>query len=301
MNSGTDDYDTPELKLLFRGKVRDMYDLGDGLLMVATDRISAYDVVLPTRIPDKGRVLTELSKFWFEQTGNIVSNHLIDVPLSRFISDHESLAIVRDRALVVRKAEPLPIEAVVLGYLAGSGWAEYRATGTVCGIRLPAGQNECERLPEPIFTPSTKAPPGQHDENISFGEAANQVGREVADTVRDASLRLYRAAAERSERCGVMLADTKLEFGTWQEELLLIDEAMPPDSSRFWNADEYMPGRSQPSFEKQFVRDYLDSTCWDHSPPAPELPSRIVELTRHRYLEALERLASPTLISGEDL
>jgi phosphoribosylaminoimidazole-succinocarboxamide synthase len=297
--TAADDYDIPELNLLFRGKVRDMYDLGDQLLlMVATDRISAYDVVLPTRIPDKGRVLTQLSRFWFECTKDIVSNHLIDVPLNEVIFDLETISKIHDRALVVHKTRPLPIEAVVRGYLAGSGWAEYRETGSVCGIRLPAGLHECDRLPEPIFTPSTKAAPGEHDENISFDETVERVGGGVADAVLEASLALYCEAAFWAERCGILLADTKFEFGVWQEDVLLIDEAITPDSSRFWNADEFKPGQPQPNFDKQFVRDYLDSIGWDRSPPAPALPARIVGLTQSRYLEALERLVAPDLIAG---
>ncbi|GIW40911.1 MAG: phosphoribosylaminoimidazole-succinocarboxamide synthase [Candidatus Binatia bacterium] len=282
--------DIPSLPLLFRGKVRDVYDLGDRLLIVATDRISAFDVVLPTPIPEKGRILTQLSNFWFARTSSILPNHLLDEPLERVVPDPEARAQLEGRAVVVRKARPLKVEAIVRGYLSGSGWKDYQRTGEVCGIRLPKGLRESERLPEPIFTPSTKAPQGQHDENISFDEAAAILGRELAEQVRRRSLEIYAAAARWAESRGLIIADTKFEFGLVDGELVLIDELLTPDSSRFWAKDTYEPGRPQPSFDKQFVRDYLDSIGWDHKPPAPELPPDIVQQTAAKYREALERL-----------
>lgn len=280
-----------DIPLLFRGKVRDVYDLERCLLIVATDRISAFDVVLPTPIPHKGRVLTQLSNFWFARTSGIVPNHLAPIPLDERIHDPETLRTLEGRAVIVRKTEPVKLEAVVRGYLAGSGWTEYRKAGTVCGISLPAGLRESERLPEPIFTPSTKAPRGTHDENITFEQAARLVGKELAGTIRDASLRLYQEAAAYAHLQGIIIADTKFEFGLLEDKtLLLIDEAFTPDSSRFWDLKTYEPGRSQPSFDKQFVRDYLNGVGWDHSPPAPSLPLDIVEQTAAKYIEAFERL-----------
>ncbi len=276
--------DTSGLSLASRGKVRDMYDLGDRLLMVASDRISAYDVVLPTAIPDKGKVLTGLSVFWFERTGDIVRNHLqsMDVP-----------ADVRGRALIVEKVEIFPVECVVRGYLSGSGWKEYQQSSSVCGISLPTGLRESDRLPEPIFTPATKAEIGEHDENIDFERAAEVVGdRALMEELRRLSIALYGHAADHAESKGIILADTKFEFGrSASGEIVLADEVLTPDSSRFWPVDRYEPGRSQPSFDKQYVRDWLDQSGWDHSPPGPELPPEVVENTRSRYLEAYERLA----------
>jgi len=272
------------LELHGRGKVREMYDLGDRLLMVASDRISAYDVVLPTLIPDKGKVLTGLSAFWFEHTAGIVPNHLLsfDVPDE-----------ARGRGMVVRKLEIFPVECVVRGYLSGSGWKEYQAGGEVCGIPLPAGLRECDRLPEPIFTPATKADIGDHDENVDFDRAAEIVGdREVMEELRRLSLEIYSHAAAHAERNGIILADTKFEFGRGSGgAIVLADEVLTPDSSRFWPADSYEPGGTQPSFDKQYVRDWLDSTGWDHSPPGPELPAEVVQGTRQKYVEAYERLA----------
>jgi len=262
-----------------------MYDLGDRLLMVASDRISAYDVVLPTAIPDKGKVLTGLSVFWFERTGEIVRNHLAaeDVPPE-----------VRGRALVVEKVEIFPVECVVRGYLSGSGWREYREQGSVCGIPLPAGLRESDRLPEPIFTPATKADVGEHDENIDFDRAAEIVGdRALVEELRRLSIELYAFAASHAEGKGIILADTKFEFGRSADgEIVLADEVLTPDSSRFWPLDSYEPGRSQPSFDKQYVRDWLDESGWDHSPPGPELPDQVVANTRAKYVEAYERLAA---------
>lgn len=260
-----------------------MYDLGDRLLMVASDRISAYDVVLPTAIPDKGKVLTGLSAFWFGHTEGIVCNHLV----STEVPDP-----VRGRALVVEKLDIFPVECVVRGYLSGSGWREYRERGSVCGIGLPDGMRESERLPDPIFTPATKAEQGEHDENIDFERAAEIVGdRDVMEELRRISIELYRYGADHAERRGIILADTKFEFGRSEDgQVLLADEVLTPDSSRFWPADSYEPGHGQPSFDKQYVRDWLDSSGWDHSPPGPELPEEVVANTRAKYVEAYERL-----------
>ena len=271
------------LELHSRGKVREMYDLGDRLLMVASDRISAYDVVLPTLIPDKGKVLTGLSVFWFERTAGIVPNHFLgsDVPQE-----------VRGRAVVVKKLQIFPVECVVRGYLSGSGWREYQRDRSVCGIPLPEGLRESDRLPEPIFTPATKAEAGEHDENIDFDRAAEIVGdRGLMEELRRISIALYAFAAEHAERNGIILADTKFELGRDPHGgIVLADEVLTPDSSRFWPADSYEPGISQPSFDKQYVRDWLDNSGWDHSPPAPELPPEVVANTRAKYVEAYERL-----------
>jgi phosphoribosylaminoimidazole-succinocarboxamide synthase len=272
-----------DLKLLATGKVREMYELEDDLLMVASDRISAYDVVMPNPIPDKGRVLTQMSVFWFETTGEIVPNHLIsqDVP-----------AEVEGRALRVKRLEMYPVECVVRGYLSGSGWREYRESGSVCGIELPKGLSESDRLPEPIFTPATKAELGEHDENIAFDAMAGNVGGELAERIRAIALALYGHATSVSERAGIIVADTKFEFGIepGTGRLLLIDEALTPDSSRFWDAATYVPGRAQASFDKQFVRDWLERQPWDKTAPGPALPDDIVAGTRARYVQAFERI-----------
>lgn len=281
----------PDAPLFCRGKVRDVYELGNWLLIVATDRLSAFDVILPTPIPGKGGILTELSNFWFGRTSALITNHLLDVPLRDVVRDEQTLREVEGRAVVVRKAAPLKVEAIVRGYLAGSGWAEYQRTGAICGIRLPTGLRESDRLPEPIFTPSTKAPKGEHDENISFEKVVETLGPGLAEAVKQHSLSIYQHAAAWAESCGIILADTKFEFGLCDGELILIDELLTPDSSRFWAVDTYQPGRPQPSFDKQFVRDYLTSLGWDRKPPAPALPPDIVEQTLARYREALERLA----------
>jgi phosphoribosylaminoimidazole-succinocarboxamide synthase len=275
-----------DLPLLASGKVREMYDLGDEVLMVASDRISTYDVVHPTPIPDKGRVLTGLSAMWFQRTGDIVRNHL----LSATDGVPEE---VRGRALRVRKLRMLPVECVVRGYVTGSGWKDYRATGAICGIPLPEGLRESERLPEPIFTPATKAQEGDHDENIDFERAAELVGdRELLERVRDVSLALYAFGAEHARVRGIVLADTKFELGLDAGgELTLGDEVMTPDSSRFWPADEYEPGRGQRSFDKQYVRDWAAASGWDKSPPAPAIPDDVVTQTRAKYVEAYERLS----------
>ena len=274
-----------DLPLVGSGKVREMYDLGDRLLMVASDRISTYDVVHPTAIPDKGKVLTALSVFWFDRTGQIVPNH--------FLSATDGVPEdVRGRALVVRKLEMLPVECVVRGYITGSGWKDYQATGRVSGIELPPGLQESERLPQPIFTPSTKADVG-HDEAIDFEQGAELVGsRELMDALRSASLALYSFAADHARERGIILADTKFEFGLDAEDRLTLgDEVLTPDSSRFWPADGYQPGRSQPSFDKQYVRDWASQTGWDKTPPAPEIPDDVVAGTRERYVDAYERIS----------
>jgi phosphoribosylaminoimidazole-succinocarboxamide synthase len=281
------------VKLRSRGKVRDMYEVGDALVMVATDRLSAFDVVLPTPIPDKGRVLTQLSLFWFHQLSSMLPNHVISATeFPRELDPYR--AQLNGRAILVRRTEPLPIECVVRGYLSGSGWKDYKATGKVCGIPLPAGLQESSRLPEPIFTPATKATTG-HDENISFEQAVALVGQKVAQQARDLSLDIYRRATAYAEQRGILIADTKFEFGLAGGELVWIDEALTPDSSRFWPAEEYAPGRAQPSFDKQYVRDYLERIRWNKQPPGPELPAEVVAGTRGRYREAYR------LLTGHEL
>jgi phosphoribosylaminoimidazole-succinocarboxamide synthase len=277
-----------DLKHHSTGKVREMYELDGDLLMVASDRISVYDVVLPTPIPDKGKVLTQMSVFWFETTGEIVPNHFLseDVPEE-----------ATDRGIRIRKLEMYPVECVVRGYLSGSGWREYRDSGAVCGIDLPEGLRESDKLPEPIFTPATKAELGDHDENIDFDRAAEIVGdRALMEELRRVSIELYEYAAGHAAERGIILADTKFEFGrSAGAEVVLADEVLTPDSSRFWPADEYEPGRPQPSFDKQYVRDWSDQSGWDHSPPGPELPPDVVEQTRAKYLEAYERITGRSL------
>ncbi len=276
-----------------RGKVRDIYDLGDQLLIVATDRLSAFDVILPTPIPDKGRVLTQLSLFWFSLLQNVLPNHVLsssDFP-PPFALHRAELA---GRSMVVRKTQPLPIECVVRGYLSGSGWKDYQATGKICGVSPPAGLRESERLPEPIFTPASKAATG-HDENISFAQTVALLGEDLAERLRAVSIEIYKRAAAYAEPRGVILADTKFEFGMLQSELIWIDEALTPDSSRFWPAALYKPGGAQPSFDKQFVRDYLESIHWPKTPPGPELPAEVVAATRGKYREAYRILAGREL------
>ena len=284
--------DVPGLELIGRGKVRDIYAAGDDhLLIVATDRLSAFDVVLPDPIPGKGAVLTELSRFWFSRIEGIVRNHCAAVGIGDFVADAGIRASIADQSMIVRRLAPLPIEAIVRGYLIGSGWKDYQRTGKVCGIGLPAGLRQADRLPEVIFTPSTKAEAGAHDENIDFGAAAALVGRELAERVRDTSIRVYREAADFAAARGIVIADTKFEFALDADgELVLIDEVLTPDSSRFWPAEQYAPGTSPPSFDKQFVRDYLETLDWDKTPPAPPLPAEIVEQTSRKYREACERI-----------
>ena len=283
------------LTLLHRGKVRDIYAVGaDHLLIVTTDRLSAFDVVLPTPIPGKGAVLTALSNFWFGRTRHVVPNHLADLPLARVLIDPAERTPVEGRSVVVRKMKSLPVEAIVRGYLAGSGWKEYRRSSTVCGIALPAGLREADRLPEPIFTPSTKAAVGSHDENISFQKAAELIGADLAERVQTVAVALYREAAAYALKRGIIIADTKFEFGLDAKgQLTLIDEALTPDSSRFWPVDRYRPGSNPPSFDKQYVRDYLESLGWDKKPPAPVLPPDVVAKTAEKYREALVRLTGP--------
>ena len=279
-----------------QGKVRDIYDVGDELLFVATDRISAFDYVLGSGIPDKGKVLTQLSAFWFERTRHIIANHCIATRVEDFPSRLRMHAdVLEGRTMLVRKTTPVLIECVARGYLSGSGWKDYQATGAVCGVALPAGLRESDRLPEPIFTPATKAASG-HDVNISEAEAGHLVGESLVATLRDLTLKLYAFGAAHAESCGIILADTKFEFGvTDSGDIILIDEVMTPDSSRYWPKDQYSPGRPQPSFDKQFVRDYLEEIRWNKQPPVPSLPADVVQRTREKYIEAYRRL------TGRDL
>lgn len=276
------------------GKVRDLFEVGDRLLLVASDRLSAFDVVLPTPIADKGRVLTGLSRFWFGRTADVITNHLLATDPGRLptdFTDDAGRAELRGRMMLCRRARVLPVEVIVRGYVAGSGWKDYRRTGAICGIDLPPGLRESDRLPEPIFTPSTKAEVG-HDENIGFDAMVELVGGEMAEMVRDVALRLYGRGARIAEEAGILLADTKFEFGTALDngELMLIDEVLTPDSSRFWDASDYEPGRAQASFDKQFVRDWLEAQPWGKTYPGPELPDEVVAGTRKRYIEAFERI-----------
>jgi phosphoribosylaminoimidazole-succinocarboxamide synthase len=287
------------LTLVRRGKVRDLYACDDGLIMVATDRISAFDYVLGSGIPDKGRVLTQLSAFWFGRTPHIVGNHLISTdPAAYPASARRHAPLLDGRSMFVRKTTPLPIECVARGYLSGSGWKDYKASGELCGVRLPAGLIESDRLPEPLFTPATKAESG-HDLNISEAEAASLVGRDLLDRLKPLTMALYQFGVDHAEARGIILADTKFEFGlTDTGDLLLIDEVMTPDSSRYWPRDSYRPGGAQPSFDKQFVRDYLESIKWNKQPPVPSLPDDVVGRTRAKYLEAYSRLTGRDLETG---
>ena len=288
-----------------QGKVRDIYEFGDRLLIVASDRISAFDYVLGSGIPDKGKILTQISAFWFERTASIVANHLLSTDAASFPGEARRAAeMLSGRSMLVRRTEPLPIECVARGYLSGSGWKDYVSTGEVCGVRLPAGLRESDRLPQPVFTPATKAESG-HDINITEKQAADLVGRRVLDRVRDLTLRLYAAGAAHAESCGIIVADTKFEFGLLpldeddsrpvDERIILIDEVLTPDSSRFWPRDGYAPGGPQPSFDKQFVRDYLERIKWNKQPPVPSLPDDVVEKTRAKYVEAFRRLTGREL------
>ncbi len=285
------------LRLRGRGKVRDIYDLEDQLLIVATDRISAFDVIMPNPIPDKGRILNQISGFWFEKTQDIVPNHMISTAVEDFPKACQKYReMLEGRSMLVRKTQPLPVECVVRGYLSGSGWKEYKSTGEICGIGLPAGLMESSKLEEPIFTPATKEELGAHDENIPFERVVDKIGRDLAERVRGFSIAIYTKARDIAEEKGIIIADTKFEFGLLGDALILIDEILTPDSSRFWPMDEYAPGRPQNSFDKQFLRDYLLTLDWDRTPPAPELPLEIIQKTRERYLEAYRRLVggSPT-------
>ena len=280
-----------DLKLKGRGKVRDIYDLDEQLLIVATDRISAFDVVMPNPIPDKGRVLNQISRFWFETMADIVPHHMISTDVDDFPKVcHPYREILEGRSMLVKRAEPLPIECVVRGYLSGSGWKEYKQTGEICGIALSRGLVESSRIEEPIFTPATKAEIGAHDENITFEDAVSRVGHDRAEHVREVSLALYMKARDFAEQQGIIIADTKFEFGMMGDVLVLIDEILTPDSSRFWPKDEYTPGGPQKSFDKQFLRDYLLTLDWDQSPPAPELPQDVIVKTREKYVEAYRRI-----------
>ena len=283
----------PSLRLLNRGKVRDIYELdATRLLIVTTDRLSAFDVVMNEPIPGKGAVLTAVANFWFARLASIIPNHLTGEDPASFVSEAEA-AQIAGRAIVARRYNPLPVEAIVRGYLVGSGWKDYQQSGAVCAIRLPAGLAEAQQLPQPIFTPSTKAPSGAHDENISFAQAETLLGAECAAQVRDTSIALYSAARNYAIGKGIIIADTKFEFGTDdQGKLFLIDEALTPDSSRFWPADQYAVGKNPPSFDKQFVRDYLESINWNKKPPAPTLPSEIIAMTAQKYQEAFHRLTA---------
>ncbi len=302
MNEPILQFDLPGLKKVRSGKVREVYDLGDAFLLVASDRISAFDVIMPNGIPRKGEVLTQISHFWFEKFSSLVPNHLLakaDDPLPKNLQPFA--AQLARRSMIVKKAKPLAIECIVRGYLSGSGWKEYKKSQTVCGIQLPAGLTESAELPEPIFTPSTKAEAG-HDENISLDEACKIVGAELATQARDLSLKIYRAGRDYARQRGIIIADTKFEFGlesgsdaSSRGKLILIDEVLTPDSSRFWPADQYAPGRSQPSFDKQFVRDYLETLDWNKTPPGPKLPDDVVAKTSAKYLEAYEKLTGKKL------
>lgn len=283
------------LNLIKRGKVRDIYDLGDYLLMVATDRISAFDVVMPNPIPEKGKILTQISLFWFEIMRPILPNHVI----SANVDDYPEICrpyseILRGRSMLVKKAEPLPIECIVRGYISGSGWNDYQISGSVCGIKLPEGLKESDKLPEPIFTPSTKADSGLHDVNIDFEKTAEKIGKPLAEKVRTTSLEIYNKGADLAYKKGIIIADTKFEFGLLNDDLILIDEVLTPDSSRFWPQPSYQPGGAQKSFDKQYLRDYLLSINWNKKPPAPFLPQYVITNTRDKYLEAYHKLTNAT-------
>ncbi|RKY92544.1 phosphoribosylaminoimidazolesuccinocarboxamide synthase [candidate division KSB1 bacterium] len=291
--------DLPGVKLLKRGKVRDIYDLGDQLLIVASDRISAFDVVMPNGIPDKGKILTQLSRFWFEQTADIILNHFISTDMEDFPANIQPYREqLEGRSMLVCKAEPLPVECVVRGYLAGSGWKEYQQHGAICGVTLPPGLPEYGRLEEPIFTPATKATTG-HDENITVEKMKNLIGTQLTEKIIEVSLAIYQRAHNYAETKGIIIADTKFEFGIYDDQLILIDELLTPDSSRFWPLDDYEPGTTPPSFDKQYLRDYLTEIGWDKSPPAPQLPETVVKQTRTKYLEALKRLTGRELNEEE--
>ncbi len=288
--------DFTDLNLVNRGKVRDIYDLGEHLLIVTTDRISAFDVIMDQGIPNKGKVLTQISRFWFEQMADIIPNHIVALEVADFpASTHKYREQLEGRSMLVKKARPLPVECIVRGYVSGSGWKDYQKTGAICGIELPAGLLESARLPEPIFTPSTKAELGEHDENISFEKAIELCGAELASQVRDTTIAIYDRARQMADAKGIIIADTKFEFGLYQDGLLWIDEALTPDSSRFWPKDQYQPGGPQPSFDKQFLRDYLETLDWGKKAPPPPLPEEIVRRTGEKYQEALTRLTGITL------
>ena len=283
------------LNLMKRGKVRDIYDLGDYLLMVATDRISAFDVVMPNPIPDKGKILTQISLFWFEIMKPVLPNHVITANVDDYPEICKPYAeVLRDRSMLVKKATPLPIECIVRGYLSGSGWKDYQASGSVCGIKLPEGLKESDKLPEPVFTPSTKADSGLHDINIDFKKTVEKIGKPLAEKVRTISLEIYNKGADLAYKKGIIIADTKFEFGLLDDDLILIDEVLTPDSSRFWPQPSYQPGGAQKSFDKQYLRDYLISIKWNKKPPAPSLPQYVITNTRDKYQEAYQQLTNAT-------
>lgn len=283
----------PELKLLNRGKVRDIYDMGEHLLIVTSDRISAFDVIMDEGIPQKGYVLTEISKFWFDQMQDIIPHHLVATEVDDFPAVcHQYRDQLEGRSMLTKKAQPLPIECIVRGYLSGSGWKEYQKQSSVCSIPLPEGLTNSAKLPETLFTPSTKAEIGEHDENISFDQAAELCGRDMAQKVSDISIAIYERARALADTKGIIIADTKFEFGMYEGELIWIDEALTPDSSRFWPKDQYQAGQAQPSFDKQFLRDYLETLDWNKQAPAPKLPAEIVKKTGEKYLEALKLLTA---------
>lgn len=285
--------DLAGLKPPKRGKVRDIYDLGETLLIVATDRISAFDVVLPNAVPEKGRVLTQISKYWFSKTSDIVGNHLISMEVKDYpVECRQHAAVLEGRSMLVKKSQPLPVECIVRGYLSGSGLKEYKVTGSVSGIKLPAGLTEASRLPDPVFTPSTKAEMGDHDVNINFDDVVKLVGADVAEKIKKYTLAIYKRACELAEPKGIIIADTKLEFGIYNGDVILIDEVLTPDSSRFWPMNDYKEGVVQKSFDKQFVRDYLLALAWNQKPPAPVLPDDVVKRTSEKYLEVLKMLTS---------
>ncbi len=283
--------DFPELKLLNRGKVRDIYDLGDKLLLVASDRISAFDVIMPNPVPDKGKILTRISLFWFDIMETIIANHLISSNVDEYPEICRQYAdILRDRSMLVHKAKPLPVECVVRGYISGSGWNAYKESGEICGIQLPQGLVESDKLSEPIFTPSTKEEVGAHDINIDFNEVVKLLGADMAEKIKEISIAIYKKGAEIADKKGIIIADTKFEFGIFKDQLILIDEVLTPDSSRFWPKSSYQPGGPQKSYDKQYLRDFLISINWDKTPPAPNLPDEIVENTYRKYMEALTSL-----------
>ena len=288
--------DFPGLKLVNRGKVRDIYDLGDTLLMVTSDRISAFDVIMNEPIPDKGTVLTQISKFWFSQVEDIIPNHIISTDVADYPAECQPYAdVLAGRSMWVKKAQPLAAECIVRGYVSGSGWKDYKATGAICGIKLPEGLKESDRLESPIFTPSTKAELGEHDENIPFEKMVELCGKELAEQAREATIKIYCRAREIAAQKGIIIADTKFEFGVFEGKLIIIDECLTPDSSRFWPQDQYQPGGPQPSFDKQFLRDYLETLDWGKTAPAPPLPEEIVRKTGEKYKEALFKLTGIAL------
>ncbi|NOQ20809.1 MAG: phosphoribosylaminoimidazolesuccinocarboxamide synthase [Desulfobacterales bacterium] len=291
MKTPISETDFPELKLLKRGKVRDVYDLGEYLLMVVSDRISAFDVVMPDPIPDKGVILTQISLFWFDVVKPLIQNHVVARDVDQYPDSCRLYAdALQNRSMLVKKAQPLPIECIVRGYISGSGWKEYTETGSICGIQLPEGLKESQKLPEPIFTPSTKAEHGEHDINIDFEQAARLVGKTRAEKIRQLSVAIYKKGAELADQKGIIIADTKFEFGLVDDDVILIDEILTPDSSRFWPKETYSPGGSQKSYDKQYLRDYLNSLDWDKKAPGPSLPQDVISNTRQKYIDALTQL-----------